>query len=135
MATRTMFLSRLIGLFLILAALSLAAHVQLTLESLTALIQNPALLLIAGLVFLATGLALVLAHNVWSGGAQPILITLIGWITLIRGLLLLLLSRDALLGLLGTVFYGQLFYLYVFISLVLGAYLTYCGFRTRGATY
>jgi hypothetical protein len=124
-----MFLSRLIGLFVILVALPLAMHKQATLETLTALVHNPPLLLILGMVFLATGLAIVLNHNIWSGGVLPVIVTLIGWVTLLRGLLLLSLSPEALAGLLGIVHYEQLFSLYIVISLVLGAYLTYSGFR------
>jgi hypothetical protein len=56
-------------------------------------------------------------------------LTLVGWVTLIRGLLLLSLSPEAILGLLGTIHFAELFYLYVSISLVIGAYLTYGGFR------
>jgi hypothetical protein len=124
-----MFLSRLIGLFVILVALPLAMHKQATLETLTALVHNPPLLLILGMVFLATGLAIVLNHNIWSGGVLPVIVTLVGWVTLVRGLLLLSLSPEVLAGLMGIVHYEQLFSLYVVISLVLGAYLTYSGFR------
>jgi hypothetical protein len=125
----TKFLSRLIGLFTVLIALSLAMHKQATVETLAALVHNPPLLFIAGMAFVAAGLAIVLNHNVWSGGVLPVIVTLVGWVTMIRGLLLLSLSPETLAGLLGMVHFEQLFYLYVLISLVLGVYLTYSGFR------
>jgi hypothetical protein len=125
----TTFLSRLIGLFCILVALPLSTHRQATVETIAALVHNPPLLFIAGMLFLAAGLAIVLNHNVWSGGVLPVIVTLLGWITLVRGLLLLSLSPETLAGLLGMVHFEQLFYLYVVISLVLGVYLTYSGFR------
>ena len=34
---------------------------------------------------------MVLAHNEWSGSARAIIVTVIGWLTLIKGLLFLLL--------------------------------------------
>jgi hypothetical protein len=129
MSPQTTFLARLIGLFLILVALPLVAHRQATVETLTALAHNLPLLLILGMVFLAVGLAIVLTHNVWSGGVLPIIVTLVGWVTLIRGLLLLSLSPEVLLGLLGMIHFSELFYLYVSISLIVGACLTYGGFR------
>ncbi len=129
MSSLTAFLGRLIGLFLILASLCLVMHRQATVETLTALAHNPPLLLILGMVFLAAGLAIVLTHNIWSGGVLPVIVTLVGWITLIRGLLLLSVSPEALLGLLGTIHFAELFYLYVSISFIIGAYLTYGGFR------
>lgn len=130
MSPPTTFLSRLIGLFSLLIALSLVLHRQATLETVTALVHNPPLLFILGMVFLIAGLAIVLGHNVWSGGAMPVIVTLAGWATLIRGLLLLSLSPEAIVGLFETIHFEQLFYLYIAISLVLGAYLTYSGFRS-----
>lgn len=134
MSALTRFLSRLIGLFLILVALSLAARRQATVETLTALTHNPPLLLTLGVVFLCAGLAIVLGHNVWSGGVLPVIITLIGWITLIRGLLLLFLAPETLAELLETVHLDRLFYLYTAITFLLGAYLTYGGFRAKQAS-
>ena len=82
----TVFLSRLIGLYCILASLAMAAHRQPTVETMTALIHTPAVLFLAGIIALLAGLAMVLGHNVWSGGALPVVVTLVGWVTLIRGL-------------------------------------------------
>lgn len=39
-----------------------------------------------GGVMLAAGLAMVLAHNIWSGGALVVVVTLVGWMTLIKSL-------------------------------------------------
>jgi hypothetical protein len=86
---------------------------------------------IAGVIALLTGLAMVLGHNVWSGGALPVIVTLVGWLTLIKGLLILFLSPEAAVGFfLGGLHYEQLFYLYTAISLIFGVYLTYGGFRS-----
>jgi hypothetical protein len=52
-----------------------------------------------------------LGHNVWSGGALPVVVTLVGWVALIKGLLLLFLSPEAAAGLyLGGLHYEQPFY-------------------------
>src|ERR1700732_3487834 len=69
MLPRTIFLSRLIGLYCILIALSMITRRQATVETVTALLQNPSMMLILGVITLAAGLALVLAHNIWSGDA------------------------------------------------------------------
>ena len=131
MSRLTVFLSRLIGLFAILFALCLITHKQATVETMTALVQNPPLLLIFGMVWLATGLAIVLGHNAWSGGALPVVVTLVGWLILIRGLLLLFLSPAAAIGLFAGLHFEELFYVYLAISLLFGIYLTYNGFRSR----
>jgi hypothetical protein len=132
MSPRTLFLSRLIGLYCIVIALSMMTRRQGTVETVTALLQNPSMMLIVGTITLAAGLALVLAHNIWSGGALVVVVTLVGWMTLIKSLSFLFLSPEVEAGFfLRQLHYQELFYLYGAISLVLGIYLTYGGFKSR----
>ncbi len=129
MQSRTQFLSRLIGLYFIFVAIAMTIHRQSTLESVTALLHNPPLMLVLGVLTLSAGLAIVLAHNIWSGGAVAVLVTLTGWGALIKGLLFLFLPPEAAAGFyLNTLHYGQLFYLYVAIVIVYGLFLIYGGF-------
>ncbi len=128
MTPLTTFLSRLIGLFLILVGLSVLTHKQATEETLIALTHTPLLLFVLGMIFLIAGLAIVLKHNIWSGGVLPVVVTLFGWIILIRGLLLLFLSPETLGALFTMARVDQFFYLYIGISILIGAYLTYGGF-------
>jgi hypothetical protein len=132
MSPRTLFLSRLIGLYCILVALSMITRRQATLESITALLHDPARMFVLGAITLIAGLAMVLAHNKWSGGALAVIVTLVGWMTLLKSLLLLFLPPEMEAGLfLGQLHYQQLFYLYCAFSLVLGIYLTYGGFLSK----
>ena len=77
---------------------------------------------------LAGGLAIVIGHNIWSGGALPVVITLVGWLMVIRGGGLLALSQDATIKLFEALRYEDLFYVYMGATLVLGLYLAYAGF-------
>jgi len=132
MLPRTLFLSKLIGLYCILIALSVMTHRQATVETVTVLLQNPAMMLILGVITLAAGLATVLAHNIWSGGAFVIVVTLVGWMALLKSLFFLFLPPEMEAGVfLGRIYYQQFFYLYAAISLVLGASLTYGGFLSK----
>jgi hypothetical protein len=131
MSPRTMFLSRLLGLYLILISLAMVTRRQATVESMTALMHNPPVLFVIAVIAVAAGLAMVLGHNVWSGGVLPVVVTLTGWLLLIKGALLLFLSPEAASGVfLAGLHYEQFFYLYVAIALFLGLYLTYGGFRS-----
>jgi len=77
---------------------------------------------------LAAGLAVILGQNIWSSGALPVVVTLVGWLMAIPGAGLLALStnvnhealrrpalRTALLCLYGA-------------TRILGAYSTYAAF-------
>jgi len=131
MSPRTPFLSRLIGLYAILVALSMFSRGQATVETVAALLQNPSMVFVLGVVMLAAGLAMVLAHNIWSGGALVVVVTLVGWMTLIKSLVFLFLPPEMEARLfLERLHYQQLFYFYWALPLVLGLYLTYGGFRS-----
>jgi hypothetical protein len=132
MSARTTFLSKLIGLYLILISLAMIAHKQATVMSMNALVHNAPVLFVVGVIAVAAGMAMVLGHNVWSGGAIPVVVTLTGWLMLIKGSMLLFLSQEAVYGkLIAGFHFEQLFHLYMAFVLLLGICLTYSGF---GAT-
>lgn len=129
MQPRTIFLGRLIGLFFILSALFMLLHKQSFVATVPRLVQDPPLVLFIGMIASVAGLAIVLGHNVWAGGILPVVITLIGWTILIRGLLLLFLSPEGLATYFAMFHFEDLFYIYAAITLVLGLYLTYAAFK------
>jgi hypothetical protein len=124
----TIFLGKLIGLYCIIVALAMMAHKQSAVATMNALIRNPPLLLFVEVVGLAAGLAMVLGHNIWSGGALPVVITLLGWLMAIRGAVLLVLPQDATIKFFEALRYEELFYVYMGATLVLGLFMTYAGF-------
>lgn len=126
----TTYLAKLLGLFSILVGLAMIARRQDMVIAVDALVRAPALLLIVGLIVLAIGLAMVLAHNRWSGGALPVVVTIVGWLILIRGLVLLFVPAATVAVLYEAAHFGRLLYLYASIGLVLGSYLAFAGFRS-----
>ena len=72
-------------------------------------------------------------RKVWrSGGALTVIVTLVGWMTLTKSLFFLFLPPELEAGFfLRQLHYQELFYVYGAISLVLGVYLTYGGFKSR----
>jgi hypothetical protein len=128
MSPLTIFLGKLIGIYCIIAALALMAQKQRTVEAVNELIRNPALLLFVEVSALIAGLAMIIAHNVWSGGAFPVVITVLGWLIAIRGGLLLALPRDTILKLFETVRYKERFHIFMGATLILGIYLTVAAF-------
>jgi vacuolar-type H+-ATPase subunit I/STV1 len=130
MYTRTMFLSRLIGLYCIVAALAMFLRGPAIVDTVILLLRDAPLVFVVGIATLAAGLAIVLAHNVWSGGAAAIIVTVIGWLTVIKGVLFLALTPDGETAFfLQGLRFQQFFHIYAAIWLVFGAYLAWCGFR------
>ena len=131
MSPLTIFLAKLLGLYCIIVALAMITRKQSTVATIKALIGNPPLLLVVKVFGLAAGLAMIIGHNIWSGSALPVVVTLVGWLMTIRGAGLLALSPNATGKLFEGLRYEQLFYLYMSGTLVLGLYLTYAGFSAR----
>lgn len=109
----------------------MAVHRQATIQMVSALVNDAPVLYLFGLTIVAAGLAIILSHNVWSGGALPIVVTLVGWLTLLKGLLFLFLPPPAAVGIViwGNA-YQQYYYIDVALALMLGASLTYGGFKS-----
>ena len=129
MSVRTVFLARLFGLYCIIIAAAMLLQPEAFVTTVNAFVADAPLVLIAGVFTLFGGLAIVLLHSYWSGGALPVIITLIGWLTLIKAVVLLVLPSTKLVAL-----YGGVSTTHIVISgsltLLLGIYLTAAGFRS-----
>jgi len=128
MSPLTVFLGKLIGLYCIIAPLALMRYKQSTVASIRALIRNPPLLLLVEVIALISGLAMVLGHNIWSGGALAVVVTLIGWLLTVRGIVLLALPEDVKLKLFDALRYEERYFVFMGVVLVLGIYLTIAAF-------
>jgi hypothetical protein len=125
MSPLTIYLARLIGL----STLLLAAAVLIRGNALImATVADGPVMLVYAVFSLAAGLAIILGHNVWSGGALPVIVTLVGWLIFAKGLVLLLISPDTSAQLLERMQYREHASLYVVPALIIGVYLTYAGF-------
>ncbi len=130
MSRLTVFLARSIGLFTILLVACFAVRGGAVIETTAA--DGP-IMLSYGIISLAMGVAMVVGHNVWSGGALPVVVTLMGWLILAKGLFLLLLSSGGLTGMMHQMHYGERYLLYLAPALVIGLYLTWAGFAASAA--
>jgi hypothetical protein len=82
--------SKIIAALLGPTLVATAAMVLLNLDAIPAIVnelsKSPMLIVLAGYAAFVPGLAIVYFHNRWTGG-WPILITLVGWLSLVIGLI------------------------------------------------
>lgn len=128
MRRSTIYLARLLGSYSVLIALILLARGGRMVET---AIGDPNFVLFAGIVALALGLAIVIGHNVWTGGAMPVIVTLVGWYTIAKGVMLLAVTPALLEHWLATIRFSERFPLYLLPALMIGAYLAWAGFSAR----
>ncbi len=130
MPTHTRFLSKLLGLYCLIMAALLAADRASVLATVDSLTRDRPLMFVVGIFTLFAGLAMVLVHNVWSGGALAVVVTLLGWLTLAKALFILLLAPASATGFYAYPLHlGVSYFVYPAVSAALGLYLAYGGFR------
>lgn len=132
MSKTTVYLARLLGLFLLIMGISMLVQGQNTVATWIALIHDLPLVYFAGLSALAAGIAMVLSHNIWRGGLLPVIVSILAWITLLKGVFTLMLPGDLALQAIAGPLLDRYYYFYIVIWLVLGAYLTIEGYRNKG---
>ena len=126
MATSKM-IAGLIGPTLLAMAVGLLLNLGSFPAMIEAISRDPVLILISGILLFVAGLAVVRAHNIWTGG-WPVLVTVLGWIAIVGGLIRILfpLQLATLAAGLGQniAMIGSV----AVVLLVVGAFLSFKGF-------
>jgi hypothetical protein len=128
MPALTIYLSRLMGVVLLIIAAAMMTDKEMVVTAIGYLGQDRAALLVLGLLRVTMGAGIVLVHNVWTRGFWPLLVTLCGWALLVRGVLVLFVPPDVIAGFIEGSHVLDFYYLYAAIPLVLGGYLALRGF-------
>ena len=125
--TLTIYLAQFFGFLFIILAVSMLFTKKLTLEVLEDFAHNKGLSYLGGLIAVAAGLAMVLSHNIWNAGALAAIISLIGWLMLIKGIVLLFMTPESYLKIYRMVDLEKSYYIISIIFLLIGLYLTIAG--------
>ena len=123
----TLFLCKIMGLCLTIFMLGLLFNRKHFLEMASSLVSTPAMHFAATIVPLVLGAMVIVTHNVWSDGYTPMLVTLIGWIMFVSGVVRALLPTFWV----NTVrnhYAGVLVIIVQVILFIIGIILLYCGF-------
>jgi hypothetical protein len=85
----TIVLAQIWGIGFIVFGLSMLFNKKWITVAVEEMVQNQGVMLLAGLVALIMGLVLVALNNIWTSGL-PLLITILGWLTLLKGAVILI---------------------------------------------
>jgi hypothetical protein len=125
----TSYIAQLFGIYIALMGIVMLVKREAMLQIMTDIVDQRPLIFILAMFRGLIGLAIVLAHNNWSG-PLTIIVTLIGWITFLRGIALLLLPADAERKVLGLFKREATYYGASIVAIALGLGLSYAGFTT-----
>lgn len=121
----SIFLAKVMGLYLIIVYVSVLINKKLMSTLIKDIAKNTAFIVFGGAFALIIGLLVVLTHNIWEVSWVG-LVTLLGWVVLIKGVLLVLMPKKAPkwgLNISDTVITTS-----AVIMLIIGVFLAYIGF-------
>lgn len=123
----TVYLAQLFGLFLIIVGASVMYRKQYYVPVIGAFVEERLMRMVMGVLELAAGLSIILAHNEWSSPAASI-VTTIGYLLVLEGTMYLLLP-DKVMGWVIRTFNVKAWYVVGgTLSILLGTYLCFFGF-------
>ncbi|PIR52803.1 hypothetical protein COU76_04630 [Candidatus Peregrinibacteria bacterium CG10_big_fil_rev_8_21_14_0_10_49_10] len=117
-------IAQLLSLVYIIIGLGILADTTRYRSLFESMLGNQVFLFLAGILSLVIGFVIVKFHNTWQAD-WSVLITVIGWIALVKGVLLIV-SPDALLK--QAHYWLEHLQLVALVTIVLGLALGYMGF-------
>jgi hypothetical protein len=123
----SLFLAKVLAIYFIILSIAFLCRPVRTKVIIVAWKDNPPLLLLSGVLALLVGSLMVVAHNVWEMH-WPVVITIVAWLSLIKGVLILFFPQcyqDALTKFLAC---KVSYHVNMIIVLLLGIFLAYHGF-------
>ncbi|RMX17901.1 hypothetical protein EAS68_09710 [Legionella jordanis] len=120
----TLFLGKVIGWYFVIVALWIVIRQELANGIISETIAHRALLFFMAIITLILGLMIVISHNVWVMG-WPVIITIVGWLMLIGGLLRLFFPEIGVRIAQAWLRKPVYFWIAAAIYLIIGLYLLY----------
>lgn len=122
------FLAKVLGLYLIIVSVIMLVNINQFTVNVTALLNDSPLMFVTGFFTLILGVVMVVSHTIWQWNWR-VLITIISWLTVLKGIALLLypqyLDKTSIL-----VFHSvNSSYISASIDLIIGLMLSYFGFK------
>jgi len=125
--TETIFLAKFLGIFLIIVGISMTMRRRMMIQIIHDLFGNRTLTYFFGLVEFVGGLLLVLYHNQWGTSLETV-VTILGWLFLIEGVLYMLMSRETIRRIISKLHSARVYYLFSLANLIIGIIIAYQGF-------
>jgi hypothetical protein len=85
-------LAHILGIIFMGLGLSMFFNKKWTAEAVDSIIENQGIVWLAGLFTLLLGAVTVVLNNVWTSGL-PLLVTILGWLTLLKGAFILIFPK------------------------------------------
>jgi len=128
---KSYFLAKVIGLYCLIVGIVMLINMPQFIQYIDQLAHNPSLMFLCGFFTVILGILVIASHNVWRLH-WSVLISLVGWLVLIKGLSLMLFPEyldHFTIRMMGSQTFA---YSAAALDFILGFVLCYCGFRRVG---
>jgi hypothetical protein len=122
----SIFLARVIGLYLILVCSPLLLNHKKFLPVLRETVENAPIMLFSGVMAVVFGILILVTHNVWTADWR-VLITLTGWMALIKGMVRFVLPDQAV-RIANATLQTKSYFVMLSLAIIIGICLIYHGF-------
>jgi len=126
LATVSSFFAQVIGFYLILICLAMLYHPERFKKTLNLVLGHPASLFICSATNILFALVILVPHNIWVA-SWPLLITVIGWLALLKGTVSLFFP-DKYVKMTVKLMKNPTYQIWTWVWLLLGLYLAWMGF-------
>ena len=126
----SIFIAKIIGLVSVISTLAILVRYKTVLEMEEYIIKNPVITYLSGFFALIIGALLVVSHPIWTWDWR-VVITIIGWMVLIKGILRIFFP-EAVRKLIEKKRNNHWFLLAEVAVLIISMYLLYQGFFVHG---
>lgn len=123
----SIFLARVLAIYYIIISIALLCQAPRYKAVIGEMRDNQPLLFLAGVLALILGAMMVVAHNIWVA-AWPVLITLIAWSALIKGIVIVMFPQFYQNKITKFLACDRSYHVGMIITLLLGIFLAYEGF-------
>lgn len=122
------FLSKVLGLYLIIISIVMLINMQQFASYISSLISDAPLIFVTGFFTLILGLLMVVSHNVWQWNWR-VIITIISWIVLLKGISILFFPQ--FMNKISILFIQNMSFAYIApcFDFAIGVLLSYFGFK------
>lgn len=127
MTPLTLFLAKLIGAYALIMSAWMLVRRDVALQMIERISREPVAVAFVGMIRISIGLAIVIGHDIWSDSVAA-LVSLVGWITLISGLLTLFLPPQTVRDIFARMAYEKRYPVFALVSFALGGALLIAGF-------
>ena len=122
----SLFLAQAFGIYFVVMGLAMLQYRKM-IAMIDDFFKNVALMFVIGIFVLILGTLLILTHNVWDG-TWRVAITVIAWITFLKGLAYLFLPKGFFSGVVDVFRKKEIFVSAAVVVIAIGLWLSYIGF-------